>query len=241
MPFVVWHFQNLTLVGFLANLVAVPIMGLLTTPLALLGFALGTLLPWGVTLKPAAVTIEWVNSVASTMAQWPMAQNFVPQEFTIVVLVMVLALLTLIYLRRWLWLTGAGAVATALLLWLNQHDFTPDVVSLDGGEIVLIKPAKGEVYLARTSKNEESKLLLKHYVQHRNWKIIKKRPEAVCDLEGCLFDIAGKKVLVPEVGIAPTADDCRTADAIVTDPSVTVAGCKEAVWHKSGRVAEVSF
>jgi len=241
MPFVVWHFQNLTLVGFLANLVAVPIMGLLTTPLAMLGFTLGVFIPWSTTLKPAAITIDWVNNLATTMAHWPMAQNFVPQQFTLVVLAIVLGLLTLIYLRRWLWLTGAGTVAIALLLWLNQHDFTPDVVSLDGGEIVLIKPTKGEVYLARTSKNEESKLLLKHYVEHRNWQITKTRPDAECDLEGCLYTIANHQVLVAEVGISPNVDDCREADVIVADPTVALPGCKETVWQRSRRVAEVFF
>lgn len=241
MPFVVWHFQNLTLVGFLANLVAVPLMGLLTTPLALAGFAAGIFVPWNIALQPTVITIDWVNSIAATMATWPLAQNFVPQEFTFAVLAIVMALLTLIYLRQWLWLAGAGTLAILLLVIFTRYDFTPDLVSLNKGEAVLIKTIKGEAYIARKPVEDDTKLLLKHYAEHRHWNITKQLPStAVCDDESCLYTVKNKTILVMESGATPSADDCTHANLIVLEPNTTAPNCRSA-WPTPGQVTEATF
>lgn len=240
MPFVVWHFQNLTIVGFLANLVAVPIMGILTTPLAMAGFAAGTIVPWSMALSPAVETIHWVNQIAAELSTWPLAQNFVPQEFTFAVLAIVMALLTLIYLRKWLLLRGAGVAAILLLYSFNLYDFTPDAVSLGKGEALLIKTTKGEVYLARKPTNDDTKLLVKHYAEHRHWQFTKTPPENICDDDGCLYTVKNKTILVPDAGTTPTPDDCRSADLIIPEYGTTIPNCPRA-WQNQLQVQEITF
>lgn len=241
MPFVVWHFQNLTLVGFMANMVAVPLMGLLTTPLTLLGFALGSIIPWGYALWPATITLQWVNSLAHSMAHWPMAQNFVPQEFTLIVLAVVTLLMILVYQRRWRWLAGAGGLALTMLALFTRYDFTPDVVSLDKGDIVVLKIDRNKAFVARNSHNADSKMLLRHYTQHRNWHLVKAPPTHHCDLTGCLYEVHGKNILLPDRGITPDDDDCALSDVVITDPETQRLYCGNTLWRSGGRVSEVYF
>jgi competence protein ComEC len=64
-PLTLVFFQQLSLVGFAANLVAIPLITLVITPLALLGVALVPL--WTV----AAWVVGQLNSVLAGLVQWP--------------------------------------------------------------------------------------------------------------------------------------------------------------------------
>ena len=67
-PLSMVFFQQISLVGFLANLVAIPWVTLVVTPLTLLGI----LLPW--LWWPAAWSVQGLHAVLVPMAQWPAAQ-----------------------------------------------------------------------------------------------------------------------------------------------------------------------
>lgn len=67
-PLSMVFFQQISLVGFLANLVAIPWVTLVVTPLTLLGI----LLPW--LWWPAAWSEQGLHAVLVPLAQWPAAQ-----------------------------------------------------------------------------------------------------------------------------------------------------------------------
>jgi competence protein ComEC len=71
-PLTLVLFQQVSLVGFVANLVAVPWVTLVVTPLAMLG----ALLPWAWTL--AAWAVEGMTAGLQGLAQWPWAVWTVP-------------------------------------------------------------------------------------------------------------------------------------------------------------------
>ncbi|MEO8278929.1 MAG: DNA internalization-related competence protein ComEC/Rec2 [Ideonella sp.] len=71
-PLSMIFFQQVSLVGLLANLLAIPLVTLLITPLAMLGIAL----PW--LWQPAAWLLQLMSSVLAWLASWPLAVWTVP-------------------------------------------------------------------------------------------------------------------------------------------------------------------
>ncbi|HSQ73209.1 MAG TPA: DNA internalization-related competence protein ComEC/Rec2, partial [Rubrivivax sp.] len=66
-PLTMIFFQQVSLVGFVANLVAIPLVTLLITPLALLGLLLPPL--WGL----AAALVQGLTAGLQVLASWPLA------------------------------------------------------------------------------------------------------------------------------------------------------------------------
>jgi competence protein ComEC len=71
-PLTLVLFQQVSLIGFVANLVAIPLVTLLITPLALLG----ALLPWA--WDGAAVLVSAMSQALAALAGWPLAVWVVP-------------------------------------------------------------------------------------------------------------------------------------------------------------------
>ena len=71
-PLSMVFFQQISIVGFLANLVAIPWVTLIVTPLTLLGILLPAL--WW----PAAWSVQGLHAVLAPMASWPAAQWSAP-------------------------------------------------------------------------------------------------------------------------------------------------------------------
>ncbi len=72
-PYAAWHFNRFARYGLLANLAAVPVMGLVVMPAALVALAL---MPLGLDAPAWAVVdagIGWILGVAHLVADWPSA------------------------------------------------------------------------------------------------------------------------------------------------------------------------
>jgi competence protein ComEC len=140
-PLSVVFFQQLSLVGGLANLVAIPLVTLLITPLALLGM----LLPWAWTLAAAAVqAMVWGLGL---LAQWPWAVYQAPAAPAWAVacglLGAVLGLLPVPWALRWL------ALPLVLpLLWPPLARPAPG-----GFEVLAADIGQGTAVLVRTQNH----------------------------------------------------------------------------------------
>lgn len=66
-PLSILFFHQVSVVGFLANLLAIPLVSLLITPLALLGIVMPAL--WA----PASVLVQGLSTVLAWLATWPFA------------------------------------------------------------------------------------------------------------------------------------------------------------------------
>ena len=71
-PWTLLFFQQVSLVSLLANAVAIPVVTLLITPLALLGLVQSPV--WGLAIP----VVEWLMQVLQTMAAWPWASVHLP-------------------------------------------------------------------------------------------------------------------------------------------------------------------
>lgn len=81
LPMSLWLFGTASLVGFLANLVAAPLVSFAIVPLTLLGCAmLGWPIISDVLLTPAAWLLSWQWSLLGVMADWPGARVSVAES-----------------------------------------------------------------------------------------------------------------------------------------------------------------
>ena len=221
LPLAVLHFQSFSIVGFVANLVGVPLMGLLTTPLALAGYALT---PWVglVALMPAAETLTWLNSLALHTAQWQGAGLYLPHGFGWVALVGLWGALLLIYWRRQRWGLGLAVVVLLGLWQVTRVDWSPAVVSLHGGQVLLLKRASGQAdILWAAEKNDQQRRLIRDFARYQGWQVqpwtpALEGPDVACDTGGnCVLVREGRRILVAPESHLISAEDCAQVEVVL--------------------------
>lgn len=135
-PVAMAHFNQVAHYGLLANVVAVPLMGLVVIPA---GLAATLLMPLGFE-EPAlwlmGLGIRWILWVAATVADWPGALSFVAQPPPFVLPALALAACWLALWQgalRWL---GTPLALAAVLVWAETQ--RPDLlIARDGGLVGL--------------------------------------------------------------------------------------------------------
>lgn len=154
-PFAAAHFNIVSHYGLLANLAAVPVMGTMVMPLAVLAAVLAPLgLGW-IALEMMQYPILWILTVARFVTGLEGAVGHVPSPGAVVLpLVTVGGLLVVLLAGRWR-LVGVAPVALALALW-GEAERPAALISPGGGLLgvmtpegrVLSKP-KGDGFAAR--------------------------------------------------------------------------------------------
>jgi len=131
-PFGAAHFNQSATYGLLANLVAVPAMGAVVIPAAVLAGCLAPFGLAGVGLWSMGMGIGWILAVAETVAGWPNAVRYIPQPGpTVLPLIVLGALMVMLWQGRGRW-TGIAPMLAALALWIYT-DRPALLVSADGG------------------------------------------------------------------------------------------------------------
>lgn len=138
-PFAAAHFNIFAQYGLIANLAAVPVMGVIVMPGALLALILAPVGGEGIGLWAMEQGIAWILFVADTVANLDGAVRPIaaPQAY---VLPMIVAggLLMLLDPRRTR-LLGSIPILAALLIW-NQVERPPLLISQSGGLIGVLTP-----------------------------------------------------------------------------------------------------
>ncbi len=136
-PIAAAHFNRVPHFGLIANLLAVPVMGSLVMPGAVLAAVLAPFgLAW-IGLRVMAPGIDWILGVADRVAGLDGAVSHVPAPQPVVLPVFVLGALWIILWQgraRW---AGAAPIVAALALW-TQVERPLLLVSGDGGLVGLM-------------------------------------------------------------------------------------------------------
>lgn len=134
-PFAAYHFNRMAMWGLPANLLALPLMGLLIAPMAAVA---GLLAPFGLAEPAVAamgVGIGGVLSVAETVASWPGAVRLVPAWSPMVPVLVGFGLLWLALWRTRL--RALGLLPVAAGIWLAAHPpARPEVLLAPGARLV---------------------------------------------------------------------------------------------------------
>ncbi len=221
-PFAAFHFQRIAPLTLVANLAAMPAVGLVVMPMALLSVAL---MPFG--LEPAPLTamgwgLDWVTRVAEATTTWSAGAGGVPAAPAGALVLGVAGFLWLVIWReRWRF-AGLGLVAFGLVL--AGFVVRPDVVVDENGTVAAVRAADGGLRILGGKG---------HNFEVGNWLQADADPRAPgessladgvqCDPLGCVAAGVGGDVALVTRPEAFT-EDCRRA-AVVISRFEAPAGC----------------
>ena len=140
-PFAAAHFNQIAVLGLPANLLSVPLMGILVIPAAVLAALIMPFGAEGPVLWLMGLGLRWILAVARFVAAQDGAVRMVPSpDWRILPVFSLAALFVVLWRGRARW---GGAVPTllALMLW-GQHD-RPDLLIAEDGALVGLMTAKG--------------------------------------------------------------------------------------------------
>ena len=138
-PLTLLLFGQFSVVGLLANLLAVPVVTLLITPLAMLGVL------WSALWTLAAGAVQVLSMVLQLLSHWPWAALERPQAPTVLALLAVLGGVLCVLRLPWL-LRGAGV----LLLW-PVLVWVPPRPAPGQFELLALDVGQGSAVLVRTA------------------------------------------------------------------------------------------
>lgn len=140
-PFAAAHFNQISHYGLIANLLSVPLMGVLVMHAAVLAACLA---PVGLEMLGFGLMqlgLRWILAVAQVTAQWPGAVSHVPAPQGAVLPLLALGLLWLILWRGRARFAGLGAAALAFALWAGSD--RPLLLVSDDGALIGLQTAQG--------------------------------------------------------------------------------------------------
>lgn len=132
-PFTLFHFQQVTPYGLVANMIAVPLTGFVIMPAAMVVYVT---MPFGLAAGPITVMgwgVDGLIAIAEHVARWPGAMLHWPVMPVAVLGLMVSGMLWFcLWQRRWRWLALLPITAA---LWSVYHVALPDLIVSDNGKI----------------------------------------------------------------------------------------------------------
>jgi len=214
-PFGAYHFQRLAPLSLFANLAAMPAVGFVVMPMALVSVIL---MPFGLEPLPLAAMslgLDWMMAVAATAEAWSEGIGAVRMAPPASLVLFVAGFLWLaLWRERWRF---AGLLPMLLALPVALLSPRPDILIDDSGEAVAVRSYDGR-YVVIGVKG--------HRFEVETWLRTDGDPRdspseageadgARCDPLGCTIAAGG--VLVA-VGNSPAAlaDDCRLATVVIS-------------------------
>ncbi|WP_443070170.1 ComEC/Rec2 family competence protein [Sulfitobacter sp.] len=140
-PIAAAHFNAIAQYGLLANLVSVPLMGVLVIPAAVVAVVLAPLGLDAVGLWGMSIGVRWILYVAHFIADLPQARTYVVGPGSWVLPLLAMGFLTLLLWRGRLRWGGAVAMAASFVIWSGAP--RPDVLVSDSCTLVGVMTPQG--------------------------------------------------------------------------------------------------
>lgn len=217
------HFNQIASYGLLANLVSVPVMGLVVVPAGVLS---ALLMPFGldwIGLWIMGLGLDWILWVAHTVMDWPGAVRPVVAPAPWVLPVIAMGGLILCLWRGPARLSGLVPLALALMGWAGTE--RPDVLISDSGTLVGLMTDRGRA-LSRDSGAgfvastwlENDGLLVDQSGAAQLWpEPVKDRLARAAMPGGALIHVQGKRA-------ARGVEGCTPGDILVSSTDLVVEG-----------------
>ena len=219
-PFAAVHFNQLSHYGLIANLLSVPLMGLLIMPAAVLAVCLAPLGLWHFALWFVDKGLEWILFVAQSVSGLDGALSHVKAPQSDVLPLMAIGLLGLILIRGRVRLAGGIAVATAAILWVQTT--RPTVLIADNGSLVglqtdagrALSKARGSGFVAGIWLENDGAPFPQEVAAQRGGLSITGRQVELSLAQWQITQVSGKTALA-------ALDGCGGADVLISNQEVT--------------------
>ena len=140
-PIAAAHFNVVSHYGLPANLLAVPVMGMVVVPSAVLALCLAPLGLEAIGLWAMGLGLEWILGVAHFFAERPGARGFVISPPDVVLPLFAFGMLFLMLWQGRMRALGLIAAIAALALW--QRAERPDALIADNASLIGVMTAEG--------------------------------------------------------------------------------------------------
>jgi competence protein ComEC len=143
--FAAYHFNRVSLLGLVANMLGVPLTGFWIMPWGLLAMLLMPLGLERLALVPMGWGVEGLNAIARYVAGWPDAATLVPSLPGASLWLLTIGGLWLCFWRRPWRLAGLPVIAASLLLGPPP---SPDLLMSEDGRVLGLRDKHGVVHVA---------------------------------------------------------------------------------------------
>lgn len=215
--FSAYHFNRLTVVGVVANLLAVPLTGIWVMPW---GLAALLLLPVGgeaLALIPMGWGIEAIMAIAREAAAWPAAATVMPAMPGVSLWLLTLGGLWLCLWRTHWRLWGLLPVVLAFVLGMLQRP--PDILVSGDARLVGVRTESGGLMLSsgRLERFTGEAWVRRSGVDQASlWPVGTESADGRlrCDAMGCIYRRDGKRIAIVS-RVEALVDDCGAVDMLV--------------------------
>jgi len=211
-----YHFGRISPYGVLANGLAIPVVGVLVMPFALLA---AVLMPFGLEQLPLAVMgkgLELVIVISNAVAGLPGANEVIARPPLTAMIVVVCGLLLLCLLAGPLRLAGLAVMAAGGLLIFSSPP-PPDLLIEATGANVALRDGTGHIVPARPRR---ARFAVEKWLQANGEEAspgeAAKRPGWQCADGRCTAELRGR-VIVYLTGSEGKPPACRGADVVIAD------------------------
>lgn len=221
-PFAAAHFNHFAAYGLLANLLAVPVMGLIVVPGAVVAACLAPLGLEGLGLEIMGLGLAWILGVAETVAGFDGARVpiFAPASGVLGIFALG-AIFVMLWQGGMRWV-GLLAMVASLHAWTLTE--RPQVLIADTGNLIGVMTEKGRAL----SRSKGQGFVARNWLENdgdpadqdtaaRRLARVAQGPFQVDLGAGTLWQISGKRA-------AREFSGCNTGDVVVTNTWVPIEG-----------------
>ena len=201
-PIAAAHFNAIAHYGLIANLMSVPLMGVLVIPAAVAALVLAPFgLEW-IGLWAMGLGLRWILAVAQEVASLDGARGFVPGPGAWVLPLLSLGFLFLVLWQGRLRWGGVAAMITAFVLWHGAE--RPNVLIADNGTLVGVLTPMGRAL----SKEKGAGFVARNWLENDGDGAFQDQAAARW-VPGAVIHLSGKRALAGFQG-------CAKGDIVVT-------------------------
>ena len=226
-PFAAYHFHRVALYGVLGNIAAVPLMGLLVMPAALIALIA---MPFGLESIPLTIMgygISLIVDIARQVSDLPGAVRLVADFHMLALPFMTAGGLWLCLWRR-VW-RFAGIIPVAAGLVLAPYGDKPDILIARDGKNLALRDAAGKLRVLDPRKDAYSVRKWLEADGDARTPREAANPENSpfsCDALACIAQIGSGKLMSYIRSPAALEEDCQRAEILISPMAVSRIRCK---------------
>ena len=220
-----YHFNRIAVYGLAGNMAIMPFVGILVMPMALLSLVL---MPFGLeapALWIMEIGIDGMLAVAHEVASWQGADRLIREApFHALMLAIGGGLWLVIWREKWRYL-GLFPIILGLVMW----DMAPryDVLVDRDAALFAVRNAEGQLALTAARPAYAAENWLRMEGDGRKPREAANSEMLRCDVAGCAYQEAGKKVIAIPMTLDGVAEDCAIATIVIAKVPVPRSMRKE--------------
>ena len=213
-----FHFNRVALYGLAGNMGAMPIVGVIVMPMALLALIM---MPFGLDAPALWLMGEGVDAmlaVSHEVASWGGADRLLADApFAALTLTVLGGLWLSLWRERWR-LAGLVPIVAGLLIWGSAP--AADILIDRDAALFAARGADGKLVLTSATPGYTAEQWLRHDADDRRSRAATRSPNMNCDRSGCIYAEPGRPMIAFAYSIDAVVEDCREVDIVIARVSV---------------------